>query len=124
VAWDVKPFKGGFAAMTSTSASNPRGVNTSYDGGKTWQPIGASLQDKVVNDSIWRTWNDRLRLQAFTTSIILVGENFLCTHPDGIFRSADNGKTWKLLLPSIEDKVFNLFVSGNVIYAIPSKGGC
>ena len=25
VAWDVKPIKGGFAAMTSTSASNPRG---------------------------------------------------------------------------------------------------
>jgi hypothetical protein len=29
-----------------------------------------------------------------------------------------------LLLPSVKDKVFNLFVSGNVIYAIPSKGGC
>jgi hypothetical protein len=58
------------------------------------------------------------------TSIIKVGENFLCTHPDGIFRSSDKGKTWKLLLPSIGDKVFNLFVSGNVIYAIPSKGGC
>ena len=124
VAFDVKQIKGGFAAITSSSESNPRRLRKSYDGGKTWQPIGASLQDKVVNDSIWRTWNDRLRLQAFTTSIILVGENFLCTHPDGIFRSADNGKTWKLLLPSIEDKVFNLFVSGNVIYAIPSKGGC
>jgi hypothetical protein len=36
----------------------------------------------------------------------------------------DKGKTWKLLLPSVENKVFNLFVSGNVIYAIPSKGGC
>jgi hypothetical protein len=58
------------------------------------------------------------------TSITQVGENFFCTHPGGIFRSSDKGKTWKLLLPSVEGKVFNLFISGNVIYAIPSKGGC
>jgi hypothetical protein len=63
-------------------------------------------------------------LQAFQTSITQVGENFFCTHPDGIFRSSDKGKTWKLLLPSIDDKGFGLFVSGNVIYAIRSKGGC
>ena len=124
VAFDVKQIKGGFAAITSSSESNTRRVSTSYDGGKTWQPIDAGLQDKVVIDSIWRTWNDRPRVQAFQTSIIQVGENFFCTHPDGIFRSSDKGKTWKLLLPSVEDKVFNLFVSGNVIYAIPSKGGC
>jgi len=122
VAFDVKQIKGGFAAMTSTSASNPRGIRTSYDGGKTWQPNNAG--NKVVIDSIWRTWNDRPRVQAFMTSIIQVGENFVCVHNDGIFRSSDKGKTWKFLLPSIDGKVFNLFVSGNVIYAIPSKGGC
>jgi len=124
VAWDVKTIKGGFAAIISNSESGTRTLRTSYDGGKTWQPIGASLQHKVVSDSIWRTWNDRPRLQRFPTSIIQVGENFFCTHPDGIFKSSDKGKTWKLLLPSVEDKVFNLFNSGNVIYAIPSKGGC
>ena len=83
-----------------------------------------AIQGKVVSDSIWRTWNDRPRMQIFMTSIIQVGENFVCTHSDGIFRSSDKGKTWKLLLPSIDGKVFNLFVSGNVIYAIPSAGGC
>ena len=122
VVWDVKQIKGGFAAMTSTSASNPRGIRTSYDGGKTWQPNNAG--NKVVIDSIWRTWNDRPRVKAFMTSIIQVGENFVCSHRDGIFRSSDKGKTWKLLLPAVENKIFNLFVSGNVIYAIPSKGGC
>ncbi|MES2328659.1 MAG: exo-alpha-sialidase [Bacteroidota bacterium] len=121
--FDVKQVKGGFAALTPTSA-NIRGVSTSYDGGKTWQPHDARGQDKVVIDSIFRTWNDRPRMQAFGTSITQVGENFICTHPHGIFRSSDKGKTWKLLLPSVEDKGFNLFVSGNVIYAIPSKGGC
>ena len=120
VSWDVKQIKGGFAAITSGSESGTRRLRTSYDGGKTWQPLDAGLQDKIQ-----RTWNnDRLRMQAFNTSIIQVDENLLGTHPDGIFRSSDKGKTWKLLLPAIKGKVFNLFVSGNVIYAIPSKGGC
>jgi photosystem II stability/assembly factor-like uncharacterized protein len=122
MAFDVKPIKGGFAAITAGSESGTRSLRTSYDAGKTWQPIDAGHQDKI--DAIWRTWNDRPRVQAFQTSIIQVGENFFCVHPDGIFRSSDKGKTWKLLLPSVKDKVFNLFVSGNVIYAIPSKGGC
>lgn len=124
VAFDVKQIKGGFAAITATSETNTRRLSTSYDGGKTWHSTDAGLQDKVFIDSIWRTWNDRPRVQAFQTSIIQVGENFLCVHRDGIFRSSDKGKTWKLLLPSVDSKGFNLFVSGNVIYAIPSKGGC
>jgi photosystem II stability/assembly factor-like uncharacterized protein len=119
LAFDVKQTKGGFAAITSSSESDTRRLSTSYDGGNTWQPIDAELEDKV-----WRTWNDRPNVQRFMTSVIQVGEIFFCAHPDGIFRSSDKGKTWKLLLPSIENKVFNLFVSGNVIYAIPSKGGC
>jgi len=124
VTWDVKQIKGGFAAITSSSESNIRGLKTSYDGGKTWQPIEAGIQDKVFSDSIARTWNDRPRIQAVMTSIIQGGENFFCTHPHGIFTSSDKGKTWKLLLPSVQNKVFNLFVSGNAIYAIVSKGGC
>ncbi|WP_343673901.1 sialidase family protein [Chitinophaga sp.] len=124
VAWDVKQIKGGFVAITSSSESGTRRLSTSYDGGKTWQPIEASSQDRDFIGSIWRTWNDRPSVQAFMTPIIQVGENFFCAHPDGIFRSSDKGKTWKLLLSSVEDKVFNLFVSGTVIYAIPSKGGC
>lgn len=122
VALDVKPIEGGFAAMTSTTEKNPRGIRTSYDGGKTWQPNNAG--NKVLIDSIARTWNDRPRVKAFWNSIIQVGENFYFPHRDGIYRSSDNGKTWKFLLPSIKEKVFNLLVSGNMMYAIPSKGGC
>jgi len=130
VAWDVKPIKGGFVAITSASESGKRSLRTSYDGGKTWQPpsdrvirAGIDAGDKVFIDSIWRTWDDRPITQAFQTSITQVGENLICTHPDGIFKSSDKGKTWKLILPSVQGKVFNLFGSGNVIYAIPSKGG-
>ena len=126
-AFDVKQFRGGFVAITSSSewlSPKTSRLRTSYDGGKTWQPIEAGVQDKVVIDSIGRTWNDRPRMRAFMTSIIQVGETFFCTYHDGIFRSSDKGETWKLSLPSVEGKVFNLFVSGNVIYAIRGKGGC
>jgi photosystem II stability/assembly factor-like uncharacterized protein len=125
LAFDVKQINGGFAAITSSSETDTRTLRTSYDGGKTWQPIDAGPQGKVLSDSIGRTWNDRHFAKRCMTPIIQVGENFLCAHRDGIFRSSDKGKTWKLLLPSVKDNVFfNLFVSGNVIYAIPTKGGC
>lgn len=127
VAFDVKQIRGGFVAITSTSerlSPKTSRLRSSFDGGKTWQPIEAGLQDKVVIDSISRTWNDRPRVQAFMTPIIQVGENFFCAYRDGIFRSSDKGKTWKLSLPSVQNKVFNIVVSGNVIYAIRRKGGC
>jgi len=125
VIFDVKQIKGGFVAITSNSEVNTvktSRLSASYDGGKTFQPIDAS--DKVVIDSISRTWDDRPRTRAFQTSITQVGENFFGANADGIFRSSDEGKTWKLLLPTVKGKSFMLFVSGNVIYAISSKGGC
>jgi photosystem II stability/assembly factor-like uncharacterized protein len=103
----VEGIKGGFAAITYNTASETRRVRTSYDGGKSWQPIDAGLPASLS-----------------IASIIQVGEYFFCGHPSGIFRSSDKGKTWQLLLPSIENKVFNLSVSGNVIYAIPRNEGC
>lgn len=104
---DVAQINGGFAAITYSSASDTRRVRTSYDGGKTWEPIDTGLP-----------------AQRSISSIVQVGEYFFCGHPNGIFRSADKGKTWKLLLPSVNGKVFNLSVSGNVIYAIPRNAGC
>ncbi len=104
---DVAVIEGGFAAITYNTESETRRVRISADGGKTWQPIDAGLPPS-----------------ANIASIKKVGEYFFCGHPDGIFRSSDRGKTWQLLLPSIEKKVFNLSVSGNVIYAVPRNGGC
>jgi photosystem II stability/assembly factor-like uncharacterized protein len=122
-AFDIKPIKYGFVAITAASESATRRLSTSFDGGKTWQSIHSVLQDKVTIDSIWRTWNDRPLLKAFQTSITQVGENLLSIHPQGLFKSADKGKTWRLILPATNSKRFNLIGSGNVLYAISSKGG-
>jgi photosystem II stability/assembly factor-like uncharacterized protein len=103
----IAPIDGGFAAITFNTQSETRRVRASYDGGKSWQAIDAGLPPSKN-----------------ISSIIQVGDSFFCGHPNGIYRSVDKGKTWKLLLPSIEGKVFNLSVSGEVIYAIPSSGGC
>jgi len=126
-AFDVKQIRDGFVAITSSSdqlSPNTGRLRTSNDGGKTWQPLEAGVQDKVFIDSISRTWNDRPRMQAFMAQIMQVGEKLFCVYRDGIFTSSDKGKTWQLSLPSVKNKVLNLFVSGNVIYAIRSKGGC
>jgi len=126
-AFDVKQFRGGFVAITSSSGVNSpttSRLRTSFDGGKTWQPIEAGLRGKVVIDSIWRTWNDRPRMKAFMAPIILVGESYFFTRYDGIYKSSDKGKTWQLALPAVQKKVFNLLISGDVIYAIRHKGGC
>jgi photosystem II stability/assembly factor-like uncharacterized protein len=103
----IEKIEGGFAAITYNTLSETRRVRTSYDGGKTWQAIDAGLPASLS-----------------VTSLVQVGEYFFCGHPTGIYRSADKGKTWKLMVPSVGKKVFDLFVSGNVIYAMPKSGGC
>ena len=105
----VESIKGGFAVGFDRTAKDTRRLRTSYDGGKTWQSIDEGLP---ANLNI--------------TSVIQVGEDFFCSHSAGILKSSDKGKTWKevLLLPSIKNKVFNLAVSGNVIYVIPKLRGC
>jgi photosystem II stability/assembly factor-like uncharacterized protein len=100
-------IEGGFAAITYNTESETRRVRISADGGKTWQPIDAGLPPSSL-----------------IASIKQLGKDFFCGHPDGIFRSSDRGKTWERILPSIGKKVFNLSVSGKVIYAVPRNGGC
>lgn len=103
----IERIKGGFAAITYSTETETRRVRTSYDGGKTWQPIDSGLPASLN-----------------IASITEVGQHMFCGHPAGIYRSSDKGKTWQLVLPAIQDKVFNLSVSGNVIYAVPRSGGC
>ena len=103
----VEVIDGGFAAIAYNTTSETRRVRISADGGKTWQAIDAGLPPS-----------------ADIASIKQVGKYFFCGHPKGVFRSADQGKTWELVLPKVGKKVFNLTVSGNVLYAVPQDVGC
>jgi photosystem II stability/assembly factor-like uncharacterized protein len=100
-------IEGGFAVITYNTESETRRVRISNDAGKTWQAIDALLPPSPN-----------------IASIKQVGKYFFCGHPKGIYRSADKGKSWQLMLPSVWEKVFNLSVSGKVIYAVPQNSGC
>jgi len=98
----------GIAAITYNGKMETRRVRTSADNGKTWQPIDAGL---LPSPSI--------------SSVQQAGEYLLCSHPAGIYRSADQGKTWELILPASEGMMFEFAVSGNVIYAVRAPvDGC
>jgi photosystem II stability/assembly factor-like uncharacterized protein len=139
---DVERIKGGFAAITYSTVLNTRRIRTSYDGGKTWQaidaglqahgftdpilpPVNANLQAKGFSDSTWHPKETAiLPVPTYFTTIIQVGENFFCGHSDGISRSSDKGKTWKLVRCAEEGKMFKLYVSGKVLYAIQTVSHC
>jgi photosystem II stability/assembly factor-like uncharacterized protein len=139
---DVERIEGGFAAITYSTVSETRRIRTSYDGGKTWQPIDAGLQAYGFVDPIPRPYNANISAQGFSdstwhskeatnlseityiTTIVQMGENFFCGHTDGIYKSSDKGKTWKLVLPAGKGKMFKLSVSGNVIYGIQIENHC
>ncbi|PHN02981.1 WD40/YVTN/BNR-like repeat-containing protein [Flavilitoribacter nigricans] len=103
----VETIKGGFAAITCCENMESRRVRTSMDGGLTWQAIDADLPPSLSISSIQE-----------------VGDYFYCGHPNGIYRSDDRGQTWELLQPTIGEKVFELSVSGEVLYAILRDKGC
>ena len=75
-------------------------------------------------DSAWHPKEAAPLVPEYKTSVIQVGESFFCGHTDGIYRSSDKGKTWKLVHPSLKGKMFILSVSGNVIYALQTESHC
>jgi photosystem II stability/assembly factor-like uncharacterized protein len=123
----VERIEGGFAAITYSSRTNTRRVRISLDSGKTWEAIDGG----------------GLRPALDISSIKQMGKYLICGHPDGIFRSSDSGKTWESVHPAVEEadnnllkfipwispstapgKVFRIYVSGNVVYAVAASGGC
>lgn len=119
----VERIDGGFAAISYSSSTKFRRIRISLDSGKTWQAIDEGLLPS-----------------ASISSIKQMGPYLLCGHPDGIFRSADRGKTWTIahagvdknkfklagwsLAASDPGKVFKIYVSGHVLYAVARASGC
>ena len=121
----IERIDGGFAAISYNTSTESRRMRISWDSGKTWQAIDKGLQPSLS-----------------ITSIKQIGNYLICGHPDGIFRSSDMGKTWNMVHPSVDNvinlfrktsnivplndnrKVFKIYVSGNVLYAVAINSGC
>jgi photosystem II stability/assembly factor-like uncharacterized protein len=120
----IERIDGGFAAISYNTSTKTRRIRISSDGGNTWQAIDEGLQALSIS------------------SIKQMGNYLIVGHPDGIFRSADMGKTWNLVHPTsgsvfkvVNDKtlntssgdnrkVFQIYVSGKVLYAVARNFGC
>lgn len=121
----VERIAGGFAAIAYNAKTKSRGIHLSFDTGKTWKAIDEGLVPSPLISSVKQ-----------------VGKNLFVGHPDGIFRSSDMGKTWNRVHAGLGnefqviklvsynaaaapvEKVFKLYVSGNVMYAVAVAAGC
>lgn len=121
----VERIDGGFAAISYNTRSESRRIRISLDGGKNWKTI-----------------DEGLRASSSISSIKQMGPYLIVGHPDGIFRSADKGRTWNVVHASANKvefkfisvlntapsdagkKVFKLFASGNTLYAVAGNSGC
>jgi len=103
----IERIEGGFAAISSNTTTMSRRMRISLDNGKAWKAVDEGLQPSL-----------------FTSSIKQMGEYLICGHPDGIFRSSDMGKTWNLVHSGVDQKVFRIYVSGKILYAVAGGAGC
>jgi photosystem II stability/assembly factor-like uncharacterized protein len=119
----IERINGGFAAITYNTTTKTRRVRISLDRGQTWKAIDEGLPPSSMISSIKQ-----------------MGGYLICGHPNGIVRSSDMGKTWNVVHPSItknqfdkvarivrvsfDQKVFKIWASGNVLYAVAVDGGC
>jgi photosystem II stability/assembly factor-like uncharacterized protein len=119
---DVEVIRGGFAAISYNAISKCRRIHISLDSGKTWKAIDEGLRPALSISSIKQ-----------------IGNYLICGHPDGIFRSSDMGETWSIVHSSVVEfkfaktpnvdfnankRVFTIYVSGNVLYAVAGGTGC
>ena len=121
----IERINGGFVAISANTTTMSRTIHISLDNGQTWKNI-----------------DDGLRPSLFISSIKQIGAYLICGHPDGIYRSIDLGKTWIMVHPSVDanefksvptfnrdpfndhKKVFKIYVSGNIVYAVAGGAGC
>ena len=132
----VERIDGGIAAISYSTITRTRRIRISSDSGKTWRAIDDGLQSLSIS------------------SIKQMGKVLIVGHPDGIFRSADMGKTWNLVHPAAGNvfkvtlnnihsssdsvqvmnrtnissgdngKVFQIYAVGKVLYAVARNSGC
>jgi hypothetical protein len=75
----IERVDGGLAAISYCVSTKTRRIHLSTDSGKTWRAVDKGLQSLSIS------------------SIKQIGKYLIVGHPDGIYRSADRGKTWNLV---------------------------
>lgn len=110
-AYQLTTINGGLVAIFTGGATTSNTLKSrmmvSYDKGETWKPIDQNLHaGKYIYD------------------IEKAGDYLFCSLDAGIYRSADNGKTWELVRPSRDKERVELAVSGQTVIAVLSWGGC
>ena len=96
----------------------PNRLRFSTDSGKSWQRMDESLAwarlgcAKDINLAPIQDIYD----------IKQAGQYLFCSCNAGIFRSSDGGKNWEPVFANKDKRMFELAVSGNVVYAIPVVG--
>ncbi len=110
-AYQLTTIDGGLVAIFTGGATASNTLKSrmmvSYDDGSSWQPMDQNLHaGKYIYD------------------IEKAGDYLFCSLDTGLYRSADNGKTWELVRPVLDKERMELAVSGKTVYAVLSWGGC
>jgi photosystem II stability/assembly factor-like uncharacterized protein len=118
----VERIDGGFAAILRNAETETNSIHVSMDGGKTWNATGEDLTPSRA--SLLMKKIGLLKSLPNILAVKQLGKYLICSRSDGMFRSADMGRTWhQISLPETENYGFSLLsVSGNVMYVAPNKG--
>ncbi|UTA66623.1 exo-alpha-sialidase [Emticicia sp. 21SJ11W-3] len=117
----VEPITGGFAAIVTSKEARINRLYISTDKGQTWNAVGGDLLPS--SERLFMRKIGMLPTSSTILSIKQMGEFLICGRADGIYRSADMGKTWHpLAVPLTGNYGFHVSVSGNTLYVMPFKG--
>ena len=83
-----------------------------------------SLQASSDKGMTWQHIDNGFPSTRNIFDIEAAGAYLFCSLNTGIYRSADQGKTWTLVYPSKEKERFEMAVSGKTVFAILVSGGC
>jgi photosystem II stability/assembly factor-like uncharacterized protein len=103
----IEHVDGGIAAISYNVSTKTRRIRFSSDSGKTWRAIDEGIQSLSIS------------------SIKQMDKYLIVGHPDGIFRSADMGKTWSLVHPTngyvfklVNDKTNNVHSGSDSVQVV------
>jgi len=121
-AWYTKRMEGGIVTITEGGSwkdgSRSNRLRLSTDQGKTWQRIDGGLSQAPFMFKVDESSPSPQRIYAIEQA----GKYLFCSTNNGIFRSPDMGKSWELVRMSTGKEMFELIVSGSVLYAVQVVG--